>query len=266
MSNAQSYKFLFLCFSIWLVVCFSACEELADEPGAPKYLEKIVIDALANDRDSVFKVYLTKTRAINDTSKQQFISGAQVKLYDYDKNSEYLFTDSLETYKLQYRFKSGKKYRLSIVYQNTSYEADATVPLPIKIDSVLLEAVVNEKNMYYITFYMPKASQSQTNYYLVNYYKNHQRFYQYNLFDDQFLTYMAMPFTINGSKNDTAKVEVHVISRSFFDFYNNMTLNKENDGLMFVNNLKYNAPSNFSNGALGYFHISSMDWKEVVVR
>ncbi len=83
--------------------------------------------------------------------------------------------------------------------------------------------------------------------------------------DKYFDKYEKIKFPYAFEKNDTVTVEFHKISKEMFEYYYELT-----DQFFYYNysNIGYkkNLPTMFNNGAMGYFHVSSVMSKTMIIR
>jgi hypothetical protein len=67
------------------------------------------------------------------------------------------------------------------------------------------------------------------------------------------------------AKGDTARVEMYSITRNGYVFFNDLQTLLISDGGLF-SQPPSNSRTNLTNGALGYFQASSLDWKEIIIK
>ena len=185
----------------------------------------------------------------------------------------------------------GKTYTLSVVYNGKTYEATAKMPqsapeLELKHeDNYQLPFIYFDKPKYGKSYYMFYYSIFRNgNVGPIRTYWAHPAIprslwptfaWQNILYDDAYLPAKAKVerLDIYGAHNyqtfsddfftpDSTTVEMHLVSKEVYNLYQALEQQKKNDGGAF-SNLPGNPPSNISNGALGFFRVSSVSRKTI---
>ena len=268
-------------FIIISLVLLSSCEvpitlDLKQTPS------KIVIEGLVTDKPGKQYVKVSRSNSFYDNGTIPTVTDAQVMVKD-DLGNEFPFdaaSDSAGYYFPQqndFAGEIGRTYYLTVTVDNTTYTAEDKLLSVFAIDSLKYRVNSDEKekpkteNKFYELQMFAKEPQATKDYYFFKFYRNDSLKFDNNsdvyAYDDE-----ALSENIDGivlplyyGIGDTARVEIYSLSRTGFTFYSDLMNLINNDGGIF-NAPPANCRNNLSNGALGFFQVSAMNEKQVVIK
>ncbi|MBT1697465.1 DUF4249 family protein [Fulvivirgaceae bacterium PWU4] len=247
--------------------------------------EHIVIEGLVTDIPGRQSVKITRSVGFYDKGKTPRITDALVTVKD-DLGEVVTFVhnprnhaDSAGIYIPQSKFtgKVGRTYTLTVDADGQRYEATDLLASVIVMDSLKYqidedqEEDPEDEGKIYELLMFAKEPQNQLNWYLFKFYRNDSLTY----FNDTDIYYTDDEFlaeNISGAespvyygKNDVAKVEVYSLSRVGYVFYNDLSTLLNNDGGGMFGPLPSSPRTNLSNGALGFFQVSSVNTSTIKI-
>jgi hypothetical protein len=250
-----------------------------------KTQSKIVIEGLVTDQPNKQFVKVSSTAGFYSSGATPKITNAVVSVKD-DLNNTYLFVhnpnnhaDSAGYYLPQNPFvgEIGRTYTLTIISDGKTYSAEdkmASVTPIDKLEYRISEDEVKdpeEENKIYEVLVFAKEPQETKDYYLFKFYRNDT----IKFADDNDIYYsddVLLGENIDGipSPNyygigDKAKVEAYSLTRSGFVFYADLQKLLRNDGGLF-GSPPANCRTNLTNGAIGFFQVSSLKSNEIMVQ
>jgi hypothetical protein len=171
----------------------------------------------------------------------------------------------------------GRIYTLSVVAAGKTFEATDSLKYVTSIDSLAyrpnIYAVQDpppDGKIYELLIYA-KEPQETKDYYLVKYYRNDSLTYGWEtevyVLDDYGVgeSIDGVPSAIWYGMNDKAEIEMYSLTRQGFLFYNDLVIIMNSDGGMF-SPPPANPRSNFSNGAPGFFQVSAVSSRTIVLK
>lgn len=267
-------KYILLIFT---ALVFWSCEktvflELDQTPP------KIVIEGLVTNQPGYQFVKVTRTAGFYESGETPRITNATVLVED-DLGNEFLYThnpnnhpDSAGYYLPAIPFigETGRTYYLTVEVNGEPYEASDKLYDVTSIDSLEYQVNIDEKDdpkedgKFYEVLMYAKEPQETDDYYLFKFFRN-DSLVLYNPSDIYFFDDKTLGEEINGipspvffALGDTARVELYSLSRTGYVFYNDLSNLINNDGGMF-SPPPANSRTNLSNGALGFFQVSSVN-------
>lgn len=270
-------KKLHLTLALLILISLFSCEETI-QLGINQSSSTLVIEGLITNMPGKQYIKISRTAGFYGGGATEKITTAIVKVTD-DNGKEILFHHNplTDSKKKGYYFDTenfvgeiGREYSLLVIADGKTYEAqDKLMPIT-NIDS--LSSRINEHEQsnpkitgqfYEVLAYM-KEPQETKDYYLFRYYRNNN-FHSYNLSSDiYFSDDVGVGENIDGlaspvyfKEGDTARLELHSLSRTAYLFYNDLSNLLNNDGGM-ISSPPANPRSNLTNGALGFFRASAV--------
>jgi hypothetical protein len=274
----MNLKYIYRILVPVLATMILSCEkdiilELSDTEG--RYL---IVEANIDDSRVRQIVRLYRSNSFYDSDKGLPVSDAIVSISDGSK--EYLFAESTSgkhkgnyyNHELSALLITGKKYHLTVKDEGNTYTANSLLkPVP-DVDSVTTRVnflsrlgVINEALIdIFIHF---ENMPGRGNYYLINLYINDniQTFTPTQktvLSDENLEGYVSMYIrSVRRSdlnKGDKITLEMRSISREQYDFYTDFFMQTELSGNPFAGAPPANVPTNLSEGARGFFQVSSV--------
>lgn len=267
-------KYIILIFTAFV---FWSCEKtvLLDLDQTPS---KIVIEGLVTNQPGYQFVKVTRTVDFYESGETPRITDATVLVED-DLGNEFLYThnpnnhpDSAGYYfpVIPFVGETGRTYNLTVDVNGEQYEASDKLYDVTSIDSLEYRVNIDEEDdpkedgKFYEVLMYAKEPQETDDYYLFKFFRN-DSLVLYNPSDIYFSDDKTLGEEINGipspvfyALGDTARVEMYSLSRAGYVFYNDLFNLINNDGGMF-SPPPANSRTNLSNGALGFFQVSSVN-------
>ncbi len=252
--------------------------ELADQEDSFLIIE-------ANILDDGFRQHIRvslSTSYYND-SQGKGVSDARVWLQSSENKYVFNTNSSEEKWGFYYNDSvssqvQGKELTMCIEYQGTSYTATSHWrPVP-EIDSVTLKLnIFSELGFSPDTLYEVQAHfmelPSEDDYYLFNLYVNGNiktwrpplKVVTSDKNMEEYVTYSILNLSQDEiEEGDVIQLEMRSISKENFEFYNVFFFQTDFSGNPFAGAPPANIPTNISNGARGFFQISSVNRKSIV--
>lgn len=267
-------KIMFVLFAVTLLL---GCEEtivLDLDQTEPV----VVIEGLITNQEVRQYVKLSKTTDFYAPQAAVPLEGATVWITD-NEGHEYPFQESRpgfyesvevfagvigRTYYMQVD-DGGKRFQASEkMYSVTTVDSLAFRPAE-DLDSTDVEESRNLEVLVYLN-----EPQDEDNYYLAKFYRNGE-----HLNDDGTTVFYFNDDVLNGriqdfplpdyfAVGDSARAELYSISAEAFRFFADLEKILNNDGGLF-SGIPANASTNIEGGAIGYFQVSAMEYREMVI-
>lgn len=261
---------------------FSACEglERSVELDLDQTETKYVIEGMITNEMTEQMVKVSKTGGYYDAENPPLVSGAVVEVRD-DAGNSYSFTEKegeKGTYIAQFQGIVGRTYSLKVSTEGRLFEASEKMIFLTSIDSLSYavdpeeqaDPDEDEPDRFYDVLLFVKEPQETEDYYYFRFFRNGKeenydnREVYYS--DDKLLqeNIDGIEFPSFYAKGDTAEIEMFSITRSAFIFYSDLAQALSNDGGIF-GPIPANLRNNLTNGALGYFQVSAVSRKTIIV-
>ena len=172
---------------------------------------------------------------------------------------------------------AGRTYTLHVTADGALYEASDALVSVIPVDSLSVRINENQQEdpkepgkVYEVLLYA-REPQDQENYYLFKYYRN-DSLIVYNDTDIYYSDDALLGEKIDGvpspvffGKDDSARLEVYSLTRKGYVYYNDLSLILTNDGGGMFGPIPASPRSNLTNGALGFFQVSAVREKAILI-
>jgi hypothetical protein len=262
---------------IFTALVFWSCEKTVflDLDQTPS---KIVIEGLVTNQPGYQFVKVTRTVDFYESGETPRITDATVLVED-DLGNQFIYIhnpnnhpDSSGYYLPVVPFvgETGRTYYLTVEVNGEQYEASDKLYDVTLIDSLEYRVNIDEEDdpkedgKFYEVLMYAKEPQETDDYYLFKFFRN-DSLVLYNPSDIYFSDDKTLGEEINGipspvfyALGDSARVEMYSLSRTGYVFYNDLFNLINNDGGMF-SPPPANSRTNLSNGALGFFQVSSVN-------
>lgn len=256
---------------IILLALVSGCESIVNFPEIPTPVRYPVIEAVLTNQNEAQKLRISYPTALNDSLNSLPVSNARV----------YVFSDSGDTFIYHYMSNGwyasdpfhaipAKTYTLNIQIDSSSFMASGSL-IPLNgIDSLYFKHLPNAEtdSAYFVYANAGAVDPTITKYYQINIYRNDSLLTggtNIAIFNDKFLNALneiKLPFTY--SRNDTVLLELFSLSKEMYSYYEALTINIFS--LDFINiGYRTNPPQIFNKLALGYFQVSAVDRKKIII-
>lgn len=241
---------------------FTSCEKVVDIQvnASPSQL---VIEANVTNMREQQTVKISRSVDYKSTNVYPTVSGAVVRLTDNAGGSWNFSEVSPGIYRSAAMMgRAGRIYTLSVNTDNNTYTAVSTMPTQVRADSISLTDVTfgsRTRKMIAVHYTDPKGVANQYRYLLrINGLQNNRIY----VFDDRLKDgniskdeLYPDPDDDDSGKDlksgDIAEVEIQNIDKNIFNYW--YTLRQQSRGGPGGATTPGNPPSNFNNGALGYF-------------
>jgi hypothetical protein len=263
----------FIILAVLLAIFCQGCQDIYDFPEKDKYKKYPVIEALLTNNAEYQKIRVSFSTQFEDSLSCEPIADALVKIIDitgdtvifqYSENGWYTNNKIIAL--------PEKEYKLLVQIGPTVYQASSTM-IPVNgLDSISY-SYHNKKSendsAYYPVLYAGISDPNNPKYYQLHLYKNHKLISEAN---NTLLSSDIATFSLNGvelpfdfAKGDTIDVELYSLTPEMYDYYTYIF-----SVLLFYNDndLDYrtNPPIQFSPNALGYFQVSMLSHKRLIIK
>jgi hypothetical protein len=264
----------------------SSCEKTItlDLDEQENLTNKIVIEGLLTDDAAYNYVKVSRTTGFYSSGSSPRITNATVSIEDGEGNIVNFLhytgenADSLGYYLPETEFAGvvGKTYTLTVVADGETFTATdklaRLVPiekLDYRINDDEFEDPEDPGRFYELLLYVTEPKETK-DYYLFKSVRNGKVEYMSEtdiyFSDDELIAEKieGIPLPVFFAQNDVAGVEVYSLSREAFIFYRDLQKLLNNDGGLF-GTPPANPRTNLSNGAVGFFQVSSLKKGELVI-
>lgn len=252
----RKFIYLFIILSS-LGSILSGCEDLIDV-NLNSADPRIVIEADLDNIDESQVIYVSRTVPFDDHRKNEIISDAIVEVEGRDGQLHpFRYSEMHEAYvNPSFHVIDNTMYTLRVQIDGDLYEAQEHMSSYIEVDStgILKERIFGD-DYYFATFRFQDPADIQ-NYYKYNVSVNGSPMKFYAVFNDKFNDGLYVNHQVGSVDNDITEdsfviVKRQIISQSVYKYWNE--IQSVHPGSV----APANPASNISNGALGYFSVSS---------
>lgn len=251
------------------ILAFSSCQKIIDIEQEDAE-QRVVIEANLFEGTNDFSVKLTRTGNFFGDNSVELISNASVTISDGTTSFPMPYTGN-GTYILpSFSAISGTEYTLIVSENGNNYEAKATMPNVVPIDSIsyefLPQSTFNDSG--YLNTIRFRDPANEVNFYRI-FISFGQEFFgsveSLIILDDGFVNGNSIEFPLFAAgvaqQNDTVRMELHSCDQSTFTYLEGV------DALITGGNgaPPANPDGNFTNRALGNFSVYAVAKKSVVI-
>ncbi|PRY15020.1 uncharacterized protein DUF4249 [Pontibacter ummariensis] len=260
----------FLYLLAMLVLGLTSCEEVIDyELDTAE--TKLVVEGLITDQPGPYQVRLSNTKGYLDEGRTPGVNGALVIVSDNKGTVDTLEQISegvYQTTKLQGQ--AGNTYFLRAVVSGKEYTAQSFMPAVTPIDSLtfVYKHSADEDDDGYHPYIHFRDPAGRGNYYRWNVFINgvlapdELVVLNDDLYDGNY-GHADMGFALK--KGDKLKAELYAVDKPAYEFWTALVNQQNSSGGPFEST-PANAPTNISNGAIGYFGASAVSAMEAEVK
>lgn len=246
------YKYFLILISFFL---FVACEEVINV-SLTEAEAKDVIDAYISE-NSPCVVLLTRSQGFYNNDAYERISGAKVELSDEYGNTDILTESKNEggVYFSQMIGIVGLTYTLKVTSGDNVYEAEATIPQAISIDSVYIYHVKIGNEDIYSPCVVFQDPAEEENFYYTTLYVNGNTMSSIYLDSDEYRNGLKVENILFFDKEDNddeqlkagdkLRIDMQTLDKGMYTFYNSLRSVAAGGGT--------NPLTNITGGALGCF-------------
>lgn len=246
---------------------------------------KIVIEGMLTNNPDLQFVKISKTADFYSSGHTPRVTDATVTVNDDAGNTiTYVHNPRNHEDSAGYYFPAdgfvgevGRTYKLTVDVAGVLYEAEDKLLPVIPIDSLSIrldeeeQADPEDEGRFYEVLIFATEPQDEDNFYLFKFYRNDTIHYENDsdiyYSDDKLLAenIEGIPAPSYFALNDDARVEAYSLSRQGYVFYNDLSGLLNNDSGGMFGPVPATPRTNLSNGALGFFQVSSVAMKDIRV-
>lgn len=245
--------------AIALLLCqlLTSCEEIIDI-NLNDADQRVVIEANITNFPNTQVIYISRTVPFNDARPREVVTDAEVQITGARNNTfQFVYSDQHQGYiNRGFTARENATYSLRVIVDGEVYESTETMPMPVPVDSVgmLRENIFNDT--YYFATLRFQDPAGVANYYKYNVSVDDKPFKFFSVFNDKFNDGLYVTHQIGSVDDDiemTSKVVIRrqSISAAVYRYWNEFQSTNPGSAA------PANPTSNISNGALGYFSVSS---------
>lgn len=256
-----------------LIVFLAGCEEIVDFPAESEYRKMPVIEAQLTNQFEPQRVRVSYTSTLADSLSCIAEADAHVLIYS-DKGDTAFFTYESNGWYTSPLFaaEAGKLYTLEVKTANMVTKARSELIPEKTIDSLYYKRSYKEKSndtIFHVFLNAGEADSMRVRYYNLQAYVNgHEvtRGDEIWIFDDKYLYNLEnIELPVQIRRRDTVDIELHTITKPMYEYltgYANLLFSDQ----MINQNYRVNPPMMFDKQVMGYFKVSAISRKRIIVR
>lgn len=255
-----------------MTVLFTGCENLIGFPDIPNHQPVPVIEAILTNEPAVQKVKVSYSVPLSDSNSCRPVENALVRVISDDGDTlEYVYQSAGWYYSAVYAAKPAVRYTLEVFIDGTAYKSSGEVIEMNGIDSLYCryeqESAIWDAG-YYV--YMNAGGvMEDTRYYLINASCNDtlktigSEIWTFG--DDLVKNINNIKLPLSFEENDSVTIELQSISKTIYDYYYKLAYEVLN---LDLSNISYrtNLPQLFQPTALGYFQVSAVSRRSIIMK
>ncbi|MCS6824858.1 MAG: DUF4249 domain-containing protein [Cytophagaceae bacterium] len=256
-----------------LLILLNSCQEVIDIKLKPGDL-KVVIEGLVTNQPEPFVVKISRSEPFTEGNTFTKFENASVTIRD-DAGNVYVLShvgDGVYKTTTPVQGVVGRTYYLTAIVDGVTYTAEDRLYSVPPIDTMYYAYFTPDATHFQEGYYVYASTSdppNEKNYYLYKFFRNSDIVGNANTIyvnDDRFLSSQIRGVEIPGvfKEQDVVTMEQYSLSEKAFNFYNGLSLQMLSDGGFFTTP-PANAPTNLSNGALGFFQASSVSRYTVTI-
>jgi hypothetical protein len=264
----------FITIGLFLLIFCEGCEEIFDFPEKRIYEKYPVIEALFTDKLDHQRIRVSFSTQFEDSISCLPVEDALVKIADIDGDTAIFqhvgngWYTSNEMVALP-----NKEYKLLVQIDTTLYQSTSVMETVNGLDSITYSYQQNSNSLdfsYHLKMYAGITDPDNPKYYQCHIYKNKELITKGNNMimssDYGTTSFNGVEISSGFSIGDTLDVELYSLTKEVFDYYvyiySDLLFNNNNNDMDF----RTNPPLQFSPQALGYFQISSVSSKTLIIK
>lgn len=262
----MNIKAIINCVLLATITFLSSCEDKIDLK-LDSVMGKYVIAADLHNANTSQTIFINRVVSFSNDSPNDPVVGAYVLVKNVTSGRAYQFVDKSNGRYVMDRMalKEGDKYTLSVEMPDGSlYESTCTMPEYIAVDSIGLVRKKRFDEEYIYASFSFNDPANVENYYKYKLKLNDEEFKFSDVFNDKFNDGLLVEHEISNEDDDikvgdNLQVLRQCIAKDVYTYWSN--IRNQNPGSA----APTNPISNISNGALGYFSVSSAQYYDLKV-
>lgn len=249
------------------------CEQIVDFPDNKKEYEKrLVVEGFLTDIFEEQKVRVTYTLPLSDSLSCEVVPNAKVMIYSNSGDTVFL------TYKEDGWYKSApfsaqitKQYTLEVQIGDFVTKSVSDCLPGQQLDSLYFKRYrlsVGKDTVYHIYFNAGLTDPNINRYYMVEVFRNKKKLTEGDevwTFSDKNLTSLSnIEIPAETHLGDTVDVELHSLTAPMFHYFSQYSEVIFSD-IIVNQNYRENPPIMFDQKVLGYFKVSSVHSKRIII-
>ncbi len=255
------------------VILAISCEDFLSFPDHDTRLHYPVIEAVLTDSVEVQKVRVTWSVDVEDTLSGWIIDNSIVKIVSSAGDTvNFEYADNGWYHSPVFAAHSGVNYTLEVTIGTDTYRSSGSIQELRDFDSIYYKYSRNpdaSDSSYYVYFDYSKPDPKNTCYYMIDVDSNNVRLTQGSgliIYEDRYIDYLKgvlIPVAFN--ENDTAVITAHSLSRDMYEYYYKLGYQVFSMDLTSIS-YQTNLPQMFAPKALGYFQVSAVRSRRIIIK
>lgn len=271
--NLNSLKnLLYILVLASISIFFEGCEAVTDFPESSDPKPVPVIQALLTDQMEPQQVRFAYSTSLNNSVSSSPVENATIFVYTSKGDTmRYNHTGSGLYISKPYQALPDVIYTLVVQNDTSSFQASEKLIPMHGIDTIKIQYLpqhANDDSAYYLLLSLGAAAPGNAKFYQTKIIRNNVEITKeasFALITDKYDKAMdELKLQYAFKLNDTVKIELYSVSQKVYDFYDQLNrvvfLDYSSIGYM------ENPPCMFNNYALGFFQVSAVEKKSIVVR
>lgn len=253
-------------------ILFNGCEAVADFPQSSISKPVPVIQAILTDQLEPQYVRFAYTASLNDTDSSSPVTNATIFVYTSNGDTmRYSHTGSGLYVSKPYQALPDIIYTLVVQNDTSSFHASEKLIPMHGLDTTKIQYLpqhANDDSAYYLHLSLGAVVPGNAKFYQIKIIRNNVEITKEGSFAiitdkyDKSMDDLKLQYAFK--LNDTVKIELYSISQKVYNFYDQL------NRIVFssYSSIGYmeNPPCLFNNYAMGYFQVSAVDKKIIVIR
>lgn len=258
------YQILFVISLLW------ACEEISDFPESGNDIKIPVVEAILTSNSGTHEVNISYTTFLNDTVSSRSVENASVKVWTDSGDTIVFLHMKNGIYKSKpFAVEAEKQYTLHV--ETPDFKVTSiSKPEPVKIIDSLYYRLENSKDStYHVYLNAGSIDPQNTRYYLIQAFRNNKLVTKGDeiwIFEDKYLDNLNnIEMFHNFKYGDTLDIELQSLTKPVYDYYSAL-LNILVYNQLSSQNYITNPPKLFKENVLGYFQVSMVSRRRIIVK
>lgn len=251
------------------VVVISGCQTINDFPKETNIKRFLAVESTFTTREEEQKVRVSYTAFLSDSASSTPIENAEVSIvsdqgefirFDYFENGWYISSNPCAAVE-------GRKYTLQIKTDSLIVTSTSGTE-PVRNIETLYYKPLKNNTAFHVFANAGSVDPKNVKYYMCQMYVNDSLITsgsQIWAISDKYLTTLnnfELPWDVH--HGDTVDVELQTLTQGAYDYYLTFSKEMQGSGLSYLY-YKTNPPTMFNTFVLGYFQVSAVSRKRIVI-